>query len=596
MKQKLEQLLAEQNWGTDDFVIQEVPTPALISAGIEDRGKWHIEIQVDKQINQLDNILARFQNTGFFPRFSKRKNYFTGKDNLGNLLYFIVGHEVGHWRYCPFHIDNREDIVSGVAEGLAEIGFTQKQIKQHSQRVYNYFADILDNVMSMYRDRQKEKFRDGFLAFYTEQGVITGRYTEDFFIFVDAIARLGVDEQAMKKFAANFTKKHEELERETEEVIKILIEDNELAKKVIESETTFDEKVSIYHALDDKEKWHDKAKEFAKLIGKYMRKQEQYKNQLSNESGGHGSSQEQQEIMRELIKKSIEKGHFVGYAPIGVALDEVYKQRAEQLLIKMQEEKGESFNLPIAYLQRKPLEAGADMNNVDWQNPELVFDADGNEELEFFEKRVSLPYNEEGPEKGTRVPDILFLIDTSGSMIRGYDPAAGTGPYDMLLRSVWSVFKQLEDKEMIQHMNFGVLLFEGKPNYFSGWHSYYEMDELKEVLLNPIKYHHGPFLIGSGTDLDARVIQNAVDASEGKFWAITVSDGAIGNLDEACNAMSYIAGKGHNLSFMKMGYWEPYSTVFGTHIKNLNGDVHQAATPEDIPKIILGKAEEIYEV
>ena len=161
MIDQLKKLLFDQRWGNYDFDIQQTETLGLISAGTEDTANWKIHIQVDERLKKLDEILSQYSTNGkeLLSSFRKKNNYFKGKDNLDNLLYFIVGHEVGHWRYCPSHIDDREEIFAGVAEGLDEIGFTREQIQENSQRIYNYFADILDNVMNMYRDKENKRLK-----------------------------------------------------------------------------------------------------------------------------------------------------------------------------------------------------------------------------------------------------------------------------------------------------------------------------------------------------------------------------------------------------------------------------------------------------
>lgn len=630
---KLEQLLREQNWGSYDFAIQQTESPALISAGIEDKDSWKVHIFVSGKLKELDQILSHYSpsGTGFFHRLRpKKENIFAGKENLDNIAYFIVGHEIGHWKYCPAHIDDREEIISGAAEGLRAAGFSDEEVEQYSQRVYNLFADVLDNVMNMYRDREKEKFQDGFLAFYAKEGIREGGYDEEFYLFVDTTCRLGTNQPEGKNFAAPFVKKPKELSRVTRQIITSLIEDETLAGKVMEEELALEEKVKIYQALDDRDKWHQKAREFAKLIGEYIRKPKKYQNQLSNEGGSGqpekqdkkgngrpgkksqpgGGSGEEEKKMREMIRKSLKKGHSIAYAPRIIALDEIYRQRAEKIVIDIQKEEGEALRLAIGYMQRKEMDENhPDLDRIDWQNPELGMDEKGREELQFFERQTPFFADRRGSEKGGRVPDILFVVDKSGSVTAGYDPVQGTGPYDMVQRSIYSVFKQLEDNDLIQHMRFGIVVFEEKPNYFSGWHSYFNLDEVKKPLLNPAEY--GPS--GRSTVLDSAVIQEAVDTNPGKFWAIVVSDGGIFNLEEACQAVSYLAQKGNQISFIDvggvgdgsilsdelkkmmaaMGYQQ--NQAFARHVQKVGGTVHSGSRPEDLPRMMLGKAQEMYE-
>jgi hypothetical protein len=624
MKEKIEQMLLAENWGDADFEVVEAQTPSLLTAGIETRGKWKIHITVDPQADKLDQILKNFNNGAVAKLLGRQKqNYFSGKDNLGNMLHTIIMHEIGHWKYCPFDIDSEEEIVSGVSEGLERAGFSKEKVQQYVFWVENMFLDIIDNVMNTYKARNDKRYIDGFLAFYAKAGLMQ-EYSDSMYIFVDTIAKLAVDDSEMREFAASFNPRASKLRQATNSSLKIFTEDALLAKKAMAEELSLEEKVRVYKAVGRKDGWHKKAIQFAELIAPYLKEDEKKnrkQNSMTNESGNgqpqqsrQGSGKEKrnkqnsqsdfEEKMREFVKIGLKKGHNTDYAPSFVADDELYRQRAEQISIKMKEQKGEELQMPVAYLRKRELgdRAYFDMSRIDWQNPDIAVTEQGDAELDFFERQVPVCVNEQGTEKAGRPRDILFVLDDSMSMMCDYEPEAGRGSYDLLMRAVYSVFKHLEDKEIIQNMNFGTVLFSSS-TYFSGWHSYYNLEEVKKPMLEPDKFNS----IG-GTVLDTMTIVDAADKAPGKFWAVFVTDGEIENRKEVCDAIGYLGRKGHHVSFIDIQNSFLADPVFSfayqmagidsstkRAVAFAGGDYHTVSSPEDLPKLFLGKAEEVYQ-
>ena len=66
------------------------------------------------------------------------------------------------------------------------------------------------------------------------------------------------------------------------------------------------------------------------------------------------------------------------------------------------------------------------------------------------------------------------------------------------------------------------------------------------------------------------------------------------NRKEAKRAISYIASKGNHISFINIG--SGYSGSFSDHVREVGGDVHNVSDSSDLPKLILGKAKEIYAI
>ena len=77
--------------------------------------------------------------------------------------------------------------------------------------------------------------------------------------------------------------------------------------------------------------------------------------------------------LREMVRRSLQKGHSVSYANKIVTLDELYKLRAENIVVQLELE-GDNLRLPIGYLNKRELDENSDTNKVDWQNIEVGID------------------------------------------------------------------------------------------------------------------------------------------------------------------------------------------------------------------------------
>jgi hypothetical protein len=300
--------------------------------------------------------------------------------------------------------------------------------------------------------------------------------------------------------------------------------------------------------------------------------------------------------LREMVRRSIEKGHSISYANDIIAMDELYKMRAEQIVIKMEQNAGESLKLPIGYLSKQTIDDTVNFNKIDFQDIELELDKDGEFDLVFFEQNVPFFAENKGYEPGGSIPDILFVVDRSGSMTGDYDPKEGTGNYDMLLRSIYSSLRKLEENDQIQYMKFATILFDDIPNYFTGWHNYYNIDKTKEALLDPENEKYNLGRSGYGTALDKTTIQEANDQNDKKFWAIIISDGEIENLEDACEGISNLAEQGNYINYIRIddGYRSQKSEKFENHIKSVGGSVSTVKDPDDLPQLVLEQTKHMY--
>jgi Mg-chelatase subunit ChlD len=179
-------------------------------------------------------------------------------------------------------------------------------------------------------------------------------------------------------------------------------------------------------------------------------------------------------------------------------------------------------------------------------------------ELEIYRKSVPICHDTPGIEAVQGFPDLALIVDSSGSM--RWDPNAGTGPYDSLLRAVYSMLQFLEQKQKAYHMKFSVLNFSGM-TLRSGWQPYSELRQIKEMLF---RYQ------GGGTIFDGSSLESLIRESNDRFLAVMVTDGQIGNAVEVAETVRGLLSKGHGFVLIQIGK----QSAFGELLRKLGVATH----------------------
>lgn len=135
--------------------------------------------------------------------------------------------------------------------------------------------------------------------------------------------------------------------------------------------------------------------------------------------------------------------------------------------------------------------------------------------LQLYQRRFSIE-TQVGYAKGSSMlPDLAFCIDSSGSM--GFDPHAGKGEYDLLLRAVFGALQFLERNQIALYLRFSVVNFSDE-TLFSGWRDWGGRERLYQTLF---EYQ------GGRTRLDISQLDRMRQESRGPFALILITDGEI---------------------------------------------------------------------
>jgi hypothetical protein len=223
-------------------------------------------------------------------------------------------------------------------------------------------------------------------------------------------------------------------------------------------------------------------------------------------------------------------------------LDTLYRGRVTKVKIESEviHRKGMAFD--IAYMTREELGSGfPSLDRIDWGATRIL----GDGTLKLYEKKI--PITDKTPAKLEMAgfPDLLFIVDSSGSM--SWDPRGGTGPYDSLLRAIYSIFDFLERHNKAQYMQFGVVNFSGT-TVITPWHRFAELEEVKKSLF---KHQNG------GTKLDCAAVRRIVQSSPDRFLCLMVTDTQISNAKEVFTTVQMMVDNGHGFVLIQIGQPSP---------------------------------------
>jgi len=281
------------------------------------------------------------------------------------------------------------------------------------------------------------------------------------------------------------------------------------------------------------------------------------------------------------------------------AIYEFFERLAERITLTPPEDGNDEVSrLPIVYTQKRRIDrfGQVPMNEIDWESSMSM----PNGEWAFFAKQSPITIDEEAMPMDGSTMDLCFIGDVSGSM--GYvapmvmygadvDPAT-MGGHDAFCAMVHSIVKEIKEKEMGYHLRYSSILFSDSTQ-FSGWHSYYELDEL-------LKFMYCGYQ-GGGTSFNAGVLQKMYQEATDKFLTIMLTDGAISNAHQSAQIVGQLIEQGNEFVLFEYGggwYREGDEdqplTEFGQYIKDKGAEVFPISSINDLFKITLGKAREMY--
>jgi hypothetical protein len=184
----------------------------------------------------------------------------------------------------------------------------------------------------------------------------------------------------------------------------------------------------------------------------------------------------------------------------------------------------------------------------------------------------------------TGLPDIMFLFDTSGSMMGGpgkHNIPWETGAYHSALIGIYNTLNWLK-KEQIAHLIKYNLTYFASTSASSGWQSYAGMKKFKHWLFNPDS---------SGTTLDMDVLNEQLEEKNSSA-VIMFSDGGIFGFNHVKKPLERLMKK-HLFSYIETGRWRDGSEMF-KEAKRWGCPAIRAEKPSDLKNLVLDLTQQSY--
>jgi len=224
------------------------------------------------------------------------------------------------------------------------------------------------------------------------------------------------------------------------------------------------------------------------------------------------------------------------------AMDTLYRSRATNVNLKSDTIDRPGEALDISHMNREELsDFLPGLNSVDWGATRIQTNGD----LQFYLKKLPITDQTSAKFENKGFTDLLLVLDSSGSM--GWDPIIGSGPYDSLLRAIYSVFIFLEKSKKAAFMRFAVINFSSV-TLETPWYCFAELKKIKKAI-----FHHQR----GGTKLDCHTLRKIADTSKDRFICLMVTDAKIGNATEVVQTVQYLTQKNHRFVLIQIGSQNP---------------------------------------
>jgi len=508
------------------------PSGDLFDASIN-RYTWSITLNLDPKFEErfLD-IMNRTGRTVARP--------------LETLVGGVVEHEVGHWNQCPKDIVYGEMILSSVSRGLKKYGMAEQDIVAATPYVANMFCDVVTNCLT-----GSKSFGIGRGLVYTVRAHAVSADNpslEDYYVlFVDCQMKFRDPANPFRDIGRKYNSNYLNLEATSKRLL-ASVTSGAIADKAFGAELTDNDRKTAEAMLSKERNWSNASADFAEIIAPHiLNKQQSMEENIKlmpifrmflRDERFRGRVLEQgleRENGKHALEESSNAGSTLSYINNTEVFDLVYRQAAGKIvldfvgcgaeiakpkfdLFHMENERiDESYSLP---------------RNIAWDRT-IIVGRNGREQMQLFKKASPYEINLEvdGP-KGGSMDDLLFVVDTSGSM--GWDMKPfDNSKYDMCLRTFYSVDKYLEMSRKSAEINYGLIQFgaTGRTSW-SGWQSCMQREMLRKQMFTG--YQHAGETVLDGDKIDAAL------RTRKNFLAMVITDGQFSNEDSAIRSLMKI--------------------------------------------------------
>lgn len=526
----LENMARERFW---NFELAVMPNPDIIDAEVLLTGYGKVIAYVDPDAQ------AALSNLGFSVPEQKQ------------MVRGVVEHAYGHLNICPGRdIRSRFSIIEAIAS-VIENKMGSNLVKEKEATI-QFFADLVADVIVdtvIAKEDREGWYADAALIYYKNKFLTMASMSMAHHFFIrlslDLFGKTSEHYHDLLKLlkAAKPAGQYPKLENMLEE-----------AKSFIETMGDKSDLVSVFRLPYQ---WAKLARKITELFFDVQPAQKGGKTEECEKSAGP----------EDYTKGRIAKGGCITPAVFGNILTLWYAARAEEVSLSFSFGNAATDKHPVSPLIVREVDPMRMPSLKDFNWPRtLLFpgrDVEHESKFQFYcnDKYVAVPIHTTSSH--SIMPDISFWVDSSQSMEFG--PFNRRGAYDLLLRTVFGVFRWLMNKGYAEYLHYSVVNFSDSTLY-SGWKPWQERRIVYQTLFD---YQ------GGKTELDLGVLDRLIKETSRPFTVIMVTDGELNNAKALANRVIKRFGVSKNFVLMQIGKASKLS---------------RALTKENIPVYVIRQA------
>ena len=252
--------------------------------------------------------------------------------------------------------------------------------------------------------------------------------------------------------------------------------------------------------------------------------------------------------------------------------DSLYRQRIKQMEVKLKST-DEKSQLIYGWMNREQIKENETFKDFD---PLKTISLPDSDDVLLYRKTQPLIDENAGSKPIQTFPNLALICDNSGSM--DWDPLTGTGKYDSLIITVYSLLEWLKKKKFAPVIEYNLTCFSSTTRT-TGWIDYYHIQQLFEVLF---AYE------GQSTEMDINILEDILVSPKDKAIGL-ISDGEIANYIELKILLEKYKNK---LKFILIQIGT--ESKFMEEIEKLGLPAIMIDNINDLSKIVLTFVEKVY--
>ena len=277
----------------NDISVEVDDFPAVVGAHITLQD-WKIKIMASPELYPAVERLRTDEKLDIF--FKENDQEAANNQIIEKIMYALVVHEYGHYRWCPSTQEGLQRILSGVHDAIHKREYKKERIERICFELHNQISDVILNTLNARTDPQKEKYREGLdLTYLLMANHAKRKYkqrgSKDFELFLHANLLLSDTHPQMfekiKKYGPwlFFGK-----ERYRRKVIDAFTQNKELTEAVLEHQVTPEQSQYIVERFKNVANWYQISRDYAEIVHPFLDEPNPWlENSYSRKNSGNSS-------------------------------------------------------------------------------------------------------------------------------------------------------------------------------------------------------------------------------------------------------------------------------------------------------------------